>query len=268
VSLEGPLVFVEPLERALLEGVHEFPGEPDRVRVDVGLVPVFSDERPLLGLAGLIDWRESGRLSALIHRRFCTADSGEQLLLPGDRRLPVDRLVLVGLGPRGDFDDARARAIAARLVEISVGLAAQSVLIALPSHGIDRTLSEATFEALLAAIEAHEQAAELGPGEPSEEKAQDDDSGPPAEPAEAPTEAPTEVSTEAPDEQGELPAEAPEDDSSPPEDEQGAALPSQGPRPVPPSRWWVAADEGVVPRLRRVLSGPPRAARGGASLHT
>ncbi|MCA9680939.1 MAG: hypothetical protein KC457_01990 [Myxococcales bacterium] len=34
-----------------------------------------------------------------------------------------------------------------------------------------------------------------------------------------------------------------------------------------PARWWVVADEQVVARLRRVLSGPPRAAKG-TGLHT
>src|SRR5690606_3291528 len=34
------------------------------------------------------------------------------------------------------------------------------------------------------------------------------------------------------------------------------------------SRWWVVADQRVVARLRRVRSGPPRAADAGPSLYT
>src|SRR5690606_19534990 len=63
-------VLVEPLERAVLDGVREFEADPGRTRVELGLVPVFADERPLVGLAGLIDWRSSGRLSAVLRSGF------------------------------------------------------------------------------------------------------------------------------------------------------------------------------------------------------
>jgi hypothetical protein len=130
----------------------------------------------------------------------------------------VDRLVLVGLGPREQYDETRARALAEQLVHIAVGLGARTVLIALPTHGRDRTLTEVAFASLLATIEEreHEMSATPNAGEP--------------EPSET-------VPTE----------------------------PAPASQPV---RWWVAADEAVVARLRRVLSGPPRATRGGAGLHT
>lgn len=195
---------VEPLVRALLDGVHESSAE--RSRVDLGVVPVFSDERPLLGLAGLIDWRGSGCLSAVLRSGFCTSELREQVLVPCDRRLPIDRLVLVGLGPREQYDEGRARALAEQFVRIALGLAAPTVLIALPTHRIvDRTLTEVAFQSLVETI------GEAGDPEPA--------------------------------------------DPAPASHELGV-------------RWWVAADEAVVARLRRVLSGPPRATRGGAGLHT
>jgi hypothetical protein len=211
---------VEPLVRALLDGVHTPTTEPDRAersRVDLGVVPVFSDERPLLGLAGLIDWRGSGCLSAVLRSGFCSSALREQVLLPCDRRLPIDRLVLVGLGSRTDYDEARARSLAEQFVRVAVGLAAPTVLIALPTHGMDRTLTEVAFGSLMMTIEEHEaRLTEVSADEPSDPE--------PATPA-------------------------------PPSQQLGV-------------RWWVAADEAVVARLRRVLSGPPRATRGGAGLHT
>jgi hypothetical protein len=210
---------VEPLVRALLDGVHDSAGDPDRrgaerARVDLGVVPVFSDERPLLGLAGLIDWRGSGCLSAVLRSGFCSASLREQLLVPCDRRLPVDRLVLVGLGPRDQYDEPRARALAEQSVRVAIGLAAPTVLIALPTHGMDRTLTEVAFASLVATIDEHE----------TEEGGDDEVSDP--EPVDT------------------------------------------APASHDLVRWWVAADEAVVARLRRVLSGPPRATRGGAGLHT
>jgi hypothetical protein len=196
-------VLVEPLERAVLDGVRELESEADRRRVELGVVPVFVDERPLLGLAGLLDWRSSGRLSAILRSGFFTGTALEQLLTPGERRWPIDRLVLVGIGARAEFDDTHARRLGSRCIEIATGLAAANVLIALPTGLIDRGVVEVVFDSLLGAIEQQDRA----------------------------------------------------------NDSDGTALESQ-------SRWWVVADEAVVARLRRVRSGPPKAARGGPSLYT
>jgi hypothetical protein len=194
-------VLVEPLERAVLDGVRELESEADRRRVELGLVPVFVDERPLIGLGGLLDWRSSGRLSAILRSDFFTGSPNEQLLTPGERRWPIDRLVLVGIGARADFDDTHARRLGSRCIEIATGLAAETVLIALPTGPIDRGLVEVVFDSLLGAIE----------------RASDE-----------------------------------------------TALESQS----DDTRWWVVADQAVVARLRRVRSGPPKAARGGPSLYT
>lgn len=233
------------LDRALLDGVREFSNRselasgPERMRVDLGLVAAFSDERPLHGLAGLIDWRASGRLSAVARSGFCTSELGEQLLIPGDRRLPVERLVLVGLGPRDAFDETRARSIGAQMVKISIGLCAQTVLIALGGDDIERSLVEATFEGLVAAIEA-------------QVVSEPDASSPRPEPP--------------PEPDG---SEPPEPDSSEPTKPCPEPLQAvTAPPSQPPVRWWIAADESVVARLRRVLCGPPRPARGGPGLHT
>lgn len=267
-----PRVLLESLERGVLDGVRELEGEADRVRVDLGLVPVFADERPLLGLAGLIDWRSSGRLSALVRAGLCSGAAGEQLLMPGDARLPMDRLVLIGLGPREQFDGEAARSVARRLVEIAVDLSARSVVIALPAKHIERSLAEDLFEALIAAVEA---ALRARPRERDARSEVDDEreAEPPAEPEdEDEDEAPSEAAGQ-PEREGEGASEEPAEGSEPElsADEGQPALPSQ-PRetessPRPPARWWVVADGPVVARLRRVLSGPPRAARG-SSLHT
>ncbi|MCA9680940.1 MAG: hypothetical protein KC457_01995 [Myxococcales bacterium] len=145
-------VLVESLERAVLDGVRALEGGPDRVRVDLGLLPVFADERPLLGLAGLVDCHSSGRLSALLRAGLFSGTAGEQLLTLGDRRLPVERLVLLGLGEREHFDGEQAKLAAERMVAVAVGLQADGVLIALPSREIERRVAEELFEALIVAV--------------------------------------------------------------------------------------------------------------------
>lgn len=305
---EGARVLVEPLERDILGGVRELEGEAGRTRVDLGLIPLFSDQRPLQGLAGLIDWRSSGRLSSLARAGLCTGELGEQVLMPGDRRWPVDRLVLVGLGAQADFDEAKAREAAGRLVDVATRLGAAQVLIELPSIGIERTQTEALFGALIEAVEAAlrdsararrrrlEAAAaaeavvepdptEGGAGEQEGEQA--GNSHPEVVGAEQDRADPIAVESESDpgEDLAEPTGDADEDADAarPPEPAEDGARsdaieatpegplvedPEPAEDPEPPLHWWIVADEGVVARLRRVLSGPPRPARHDPSLHT
>ncbi len=127
---------VTALDRGLLAGVHGEAG--GRVRVDLAVLPVWTDERPLQGFTGYMDWRMSGRLSDLIRTRFCDGEKGQSVLLPGERRLPADRLVLVGLGPSEGFDDERARHAGRRIVTVAGALRPRDVLLALPVSSAER----------------------------------------------------------------------------------------------------------------------------------
>jgi hypothetical protein len=249
-------VLVEALARAVLDGVHEFEGEPDRIRVDLGLIPVFADERPLQGLAGLMDWRRSGRISSLVRSGFCTGAAGERVLMPGCAGLPVERVVLVGLGPRSEFDADAARRVAGDLVATATGLSAARVLVALPSHA-ERRPAELLFAALTEAIEQADR--ERADASTAEDRPAMDS---PAE-ATGEIEQPAEPLAEASEGQSEPPPGSTSLDLEPVQTEPKPADPVP---PEPPLHWWVVADERVVARLRRVLSGPPRATSGG--LHT
>jgi len=82
----------------------------DEVVRDALLVPVFSDERPLRGAAGLCDWRLCGRLTRLCKTSKLAGARGETLMLPPGRRLPFKRLMLFGMGPSSGYRDDRLRA--------------------------------------------------------------------------------------------------------------------------------------------------------------
>lgn len=146
------------LSRDLLDGVaSETDGRP-RSRVDVAVLPFFEDERPLQGIAGLIDWRGSGRLSSYLRRALSSGRRDEQLLTVGGPGLPADRIFMLGLGLRAEFDEEVASAAGARCVRVVVGLGARSVLIGMPVD-IGRGAAERWFSALL----EHDRAA-LQPG--------------------------------------------------------------------------------------------------------
>lgn len=266
-------LIVEPLRRALLDGVDDGTGLR---AVDLAVLPYFEDERPLQGLAGLVDWRTSGRISALIREGFCTGRAGETVLMPGRPTLPMRRLVLLGLGPSAPFDRAAAEATGQRLVELVEQLQAREAMIAMPGRVADRTVVEAVFDGLTRALmgPAYEAAARPaakavgdegptvvdGPGDRSPRGAPDD-----AEPAPGP------LSEARAPERPPL-GVAPDPDSSvepePPALAQAAeiadaATPLAGAEaPAEPSRRriWVVADPRHEARLHRLLEGPPRAA--------
>jgi hypothetical protein len=81
--------------------------EADR---DSLLLPIFEDERPLRGAAGLCDWRLCGRLSRLLKKKKASGERGETLMMPPGRRLRFGRLMLFGLGASKDYDEQRYRA--------------------------------------------------------------------------------------------------------------------------------------------------------------
>jgi hypothetical protein len=163
---------IEPLGRELLDGVIDPDDEEGRrERVDVGLVPCFVDERPLQGLAGYIDWRSCGMLSRLVRSGWWSGAAGEALLMPTRVGLPVERLVLVGLGDSRDVTPTNAGTSIAAVVDVAHRLRPRSVLMAMPGLAQEREVVEAVFTGLARAL-AH------GPL-----PAEDDDAERPAESA-------------------------------------------------------------------------------------
>ena len=76
---------------------------------DCLVLPVFKDDRPLRGAAGLADWRLCGRLSRLIASGKTTSEQGETMLLPPGRRLCFNRVMWFGLGDAKGYTDDRFR---------------------------------------------------------------------------------------------------------------------------------------------------------------
>ena len=73
------------------------------------MLPVFRDDRPLRGAAGLADWRLCGRLSRLLKSNRATAEQGETMMLPPGRRLRFKRVMWFGLGDAKGYTDDRLR---------------------------------------------------------------------------------------------------------------------------------------------------------------
>jgi len=95
---------------------------PDLRRLDeagseVVVCGVWRDGRPFTGLAGLIDWRLGGRLSKLARQSFLVGEVGEVLVVPSRPRLPFDKVMVAGLGPRAAFGEETFRTVLARVLD-------------------------------------------------------------------------------------------------------------------------------------------------------
>jgi len=117
--------------------------------LDVGAVGLLiGEERPLQGLAGMVDWRLAGALTRALAGGLYGAGPGEALLLPTAGRLPVARVVAQGL-PRDGGEAAFAAAVR-RLGEVVARAGAPSfAAAALPVAGA--TAAEACRAWLVAA---------------------------------------------------------------------------------------------------------------------
>ena len=114
---------------------------------DVLVLTAFSDERPLAGLAGLVDWRLKGCLSEWLLSGFATGRVNERVLYPTRGRLNQRFVLMMGLGARAQHrsDRARAAAIAATTIVTNLGLRSMICgsfgLDALPAP-VERSLPE------------------------------------------------------------------------------------------------------------------------------
>lgn len=113
---------------------------------------VFEDERPFRGLAGLLDWRLAGKLSRLAREGFVVGELGEAVLVPVRPRLPADKLLVVGLGKRKDFDVETYRRVLARTLDAIAGLSVKRAVVELPGRGAPAldaaTSAQVLFETL------------------------------------------------------------------------------------------------------------------------
>lgn len=107
----------------------------------------WSDVRPLVGVAGYIDWRLCGSLSqALVNRNFM-GDAGEVMLLPVSGRFGPRRLFVFGLGPVAAWDGEVLRTGARQAVEVMRKAGATSVVLGAPASRTDSSIENAFVKA-------------------------------------------------------------------------------------------------------------------------
>lgn len=118
--------------RFMLPSIHAL----DDAHAELCACSVFSDERPLKGVAGLLDWRLAGKLSSLAKQAFVSGGAGEAVMIPGRPRLPFDKVLVFGLGPRAEFDGAAFRAWMDHLRRSLAGLNVRRAVVELAGRSV------------------------------------------------------------------------------------------------------------------------------------
>ena len=123
----------------------------DELEAELIVLPFFSDERPLRGASGLIDWRLCGALSRKLMAGYLDGHFGERALIAAPPKLRAEGLLLVGLGESASFDAGVAEdacaLIALAFRESKVATAA----MALPGRSLELVSAERAMQLWLAA---------------------------------------------------------------------------------------------------------------------
>lgn len=94
---------------------------------------VAADERPLRGLAGLIDWRLCGDLTRLVKAKHFDGAVGDPLLTVSGGRLPAQRIFLFGVGSAAALATARPGAYLAEALAVVGRAGGRRLAMALPA---------------------------------------------------------------------------------------------------------------------------------------
>jgi hypothetical protein len=121
----------------------------DDTPAEVCACGMWQDERPLRGLAGLLDWRLAGRVSRLARQSFAVGTMAEVVCIQGRPRLPFEKVLFIGCGPTAGFDDARFREAATVLLRTLEGLKVRRAVVELPGRGRDAIAPERAAEIVL-----------------------------------------------------------------------------------------------------------------------
>lgn len=89
----------------------------DTQECDGLVVGFFSDERPLKGSVGWVDWRFNGMLSRLLMENKLTGEWKEATLIPSQERILPRMILLLGLGEVKSYSYLRLHSLSSYLLD-------------------------------------------------------------------------------------------------------------------------------------------------------
>ena len=104
----------------------------DKIETDAIVLLFFSDERPLRGAAGLIDWRMNGSISRLISKGMISGEKGEATLILPNKRIKSKKILMAGLGDSSAFGEASLRDTAVAMIRQLDKIKIKNFAVAMP----------------------------------------------------------------------------------------------------------------------------------------
>ncbi len=98
----------------------------------------FSDEKPLMGTAGVVDWYLDAGISRLVIEGRVTGQWAEKVLIAGLRGMVAEQILMVGLGKAMEFDEGRISLASGYMVSSALGLGLNDICMTLPGDGLGR----------------------------------------------------------------------------------------------------------------------------------
>ena len=113
---------------------------------------IFRDQRPMRGVAGMLDWRLTGRLSRLARSGYLQGELGEVLIVPGRPHLGFEKVLVFGLGARSGFGEGAFRAVIQHLLRTLLGLRVRRAVVELPGRAAGLVEPERACELVLECV--------------------------------------------------------------------------------------------------------------------
>jgi len=94
----------------------------DEIPADAVALTICSDERPLQGESGLIDWRMNGYISRQLQSNRITGKLGETVLIPGPTRIHAKKLFIFGMGETESIDEEKVNTVSEHIKKTLDGM--------------------------------------------------------------------------------------------------------------------------------------------------
>lgn len=140
----------------------------DVLQSEAILAPFFSDERPLRGLLGLIDWRLCGFVSRLIKRGVVRGELGETVLVPLGPRFASDKLFLFGVGNSESFQPELVQGVIERMLDVGSAARVRAMSLVLPGRSTGKVAASTAMESFVVATAKRREPDEITLLEPPE----------------------------------------------------------------------------------------------------
>lgn len=93
---------------------------------------LFVDQRPLVGAAGLLDWRLDGEITRMLQAGRISGERGEQLVLRAGAKLNAQWALLLGAGKRPDCSEGQLKTLLKELWKSCSRAGFKRIGVALP----------------------------------------------------------------------------------------------------------------------------------------